>query len=751
MTGAPGTQGSTPRTVRRGPQLAAWGFLGGCVVVSAVAMLSPLGPDARATASTLGLLLVALSGAVWAVLASRRSTGLRRTGWALIATAGTFAMLGNLLAGQSGGTVVPQEYSFVSDLIVAASLAMVLLGAVFLPQHRWQGRELVTLLLDGVLIVAAVLVIATSLVFSDLLATAEGVLDRTTTLVIPVLDVLLVTVAGVLYLRSRGSDRWVMALIAGGSALYALADLHYALTLSQGTYTLGTWPDLGWIAGYAAISAAAVLEPGRTPDPGPVPRAPGSDAAGSVAIFSTLLLAGLVQVLVPVDSSVRTAQAVLWSVLIAVAAVRQVALSRENEALRVGLERRVAEQTADLRRLVHQTRVLVDSVGDGIYGVDHQGRVTFMNRSGQALLGLEDLGSIEGRHAHDAFHAPRPDGVPYPRAGCYVTEAIEHGGLAVGEEDSYVRVDGSLLAVEITASPLSVDGQEADGQGDDDRGAVVVFRDATARREMERIKEEFLSVVSHELRTPLTSIRGSLGLLSGGALGELPPAAAKIARLAEESSQRLARMINDMLDLERLGTGQVVLELEEVASDELVTTVVAELSGLSRMHGIGLVIEAAEGVAVVDGDRFVQVMTNLIGNAMKFSAPGDRVVVAARHRPERDEIRFEVRDTGRGIPTAQLDRIFERFHQVDSSDSRQKGGTGLGLAISRELVERMGGRIWAESVVGRGTSFFFTLPAGRTSTTAGSAAGSPGTSSTSPTPSTTPSTTSPTPDSTTRS
>ncbi len=100
---------------------------------------------ARPTASTLGLLLVALSGAVWAVLASRRSTGLRRTGWwALIATAGTFAMLGNLLAGQSGGTVVPQEYSFVSDLIVAASLAMVLLGAVFLPQHRWQGRELVT-------------------------------------------------------------------------------------------------------------------------------------------------------------------------------------------------------------------------------------------------------------------------------------------------------------------------------------------------------------------------------------------------------------------------------------------------------------------------------------------------------------------------------------------------------------------------------------------------------------------------------
>ena len=193
------------------------------------------------------------------------------------------------------------------------------------------------------------------------------------------------------------------------------------------------------------------------------------------------------------------------------------------------------------------------------------------------------------------------------------------------EADVYVRPDGETFPVEITASPLM----------DEDvvRGAVVVFRDVTQRREVDRMKNEFLSVVSHELRTPLTSIRGSLGLLAGGTLGDLTPRAQSMASIALESTERLTRLINDILDLERIETGTRPMELAAIDAAELLRASAKEMAGFARDSAIRVEIGDAPGRVLADRDRIVQTLTNLLGNAIKFSAPGEHR--ASRHHRAR--------------------------------------------------------------------------------------------------------------------
>ncbi len=238
-------------------------------------------------------------------------------------------------------------------------------------------------------------------------------------------------------------------------------------------------------------------------------------------------------------------------------------------------------------------------------------------------------------------------------------------------------------------------------------GAVVVFRDVTQRREVERMKDEFLSTVSHELRTPLTSMLGSLGML-GHAHRDLPGQAQRMVTIARRSCDRLLRIINDILDVERIRSGKVRMERTPLEVRAVLAGTMREMAALADASGITLVLGEAEGWAVADADRVTQTLTNIVGNAVKFAPPGTAVRLSAVAGDS--EVIFSVADQGRGIPADKLTLIFEPFEQVDSSDSREKGGTGIGLAICRGIVERHGGRIWAESELGEGTTVHFTLP-----------------------------------------
>jgi two-component system sensor histidine kinase VicK len=255
--------------------------------------------------------------------------------------------------------------------------------------------------------------------------------------------------------------------------------------------------------------------------------------------------------------------------------------------------------------------------------------------------------------------------------------------------------------VEYVACPLIANGVVT--------GTVVAFQDVTERRRLDRMKDEFISTVSHELRTPLTSLRAALGLISGGVLVKRPEKVTQMLDVAIGNTDRLVRLVNDILDFERIGSGKLELECARCEAVELLRRA-AELQNSSASDaGLHFEVDARPMELWADGNRVLQTLTNLIGNAVKFSFSGGTIRLSARALNEKEAV-IEVHDQGRGIPKEKLEVIFERFQQVDASDSRDMGGTGLGLAICRGIVRQHGGRIWAESEPGNGSSFYFTLP-----------------------------------------
>ncbi|HEY5381610.1 MAG TPA: response regulator [Acidobacteriaceae bacterium] len=217
-------------------------------------------------------------------------------------------------------------------------------------------------------------------------------------------------------------------------------------------------------------------------------------------------------------------------------------------------------------------------------------------------------------------------------------------------------------------------------------------------RQLDTLKDEFISTVSHELRTPLTSIRGALGLLSAGVLGKVDDKAANLLRIASSNTDRLVRLINDILDLERMESGRAPLQIRRCSLRDLVTQAVDTMNSMAQAAGVNLEIvpEPAETPITFDGDadRIQQVLTNLLSNAIKFSPSGSSVRI--RTGSDGNNLVLQVEDSGRGVPPDKLETIFDRFGQVEAADARQKGGTGLGLAICRSIVAQHGGTIWAE-------------------------------------------------------
>ncbi|WP_017296573.1 PAS domain S-box protein [Nodosilinea nodulosa] len=275
----------------------------------------------------------------------------------------------------------------------------------------------------------------------------------------------------------------------------------------------------------------------------------------------------------------------------------------------------------------------------------------------------------------------------------------------------YISKQGTVIPVLINISLVhDIDGTPL--------YCIEHVQDIREQLKVERMKDEFVSIVSHELRTPITSINGSLVLLNSGIYDARPEKARNMLQVAIRNSDRLVRLVDDILSFERLESGKVQLEKEDCAVAHLLYQAIDAVQPLADQSGITLALTPLTATLWAAPDGIIQVLTNLLSNAVKFSSPGGTVWVNASTERLDDSasnlsVLFTVQDHGRGIPADKLETIFDQFQQVDASDSRHKGGTGLGLSICKNIVEQHGGSIWVESCLGQGSTFFFTVPLGR--------------------------------------
>jgi PAS domain S-box-containing protein len=358
---------------------------------------------------------------------------------------------------------------------------------------------------------------------------------------------------------------------------------------------------------------------------------------------------------------------------------------------------KLAESNA---RRARESALILNSGTDGILGINLDNRISFINPAAERMLGAT-LADLETKSIHAAIHHSHPDGTPWSETDCLRTIAMRNGESSATVGDVFWRPDGTSFPVEYSSTAMF------DEQGKQ-LGAVVMFRDVTERRAIERLKNEFVSTVSHELRTPLTSIRGALGLLSSGLLGPLQEKGQRMLAIAVSNTDRLVRLINDILDLERIESGKVELLQTQVDATVVMQQALEGVQSMGDEAGVRLLLVPATATLWGDSDRIIQTLTNLLGNAIKFSPRQTTVTLTGTTRGA--EFVFCVADQGRGVPEEKLETIFDRFSQVDASDSRDKGGSGLGLAICQSIVNAHGGRIWAEKNEPAGSRFQFTIP-----------------------------------------
>jgi PAS domain S-box-containing protein len=362
-------------------------------------------------------------------------------------------------------------------------------------------------------------------------------------------------------------------------------------------------------------------------------------------------------------------------------------------------------------------RAILDSADYAIVSTDVHGTVTTMNATAARWFGYraeEVVGKRTPELWHDAQEIAARAAALSQELGTPVTPgfAVFTAKIRPGYKDesewTLRRKDGSRFSGILSATDLT-----------DSSGAVVgylgVLSDVTERKQREaqldRLKREFISTVSHELRTPLTSIRGSLGLVAAGVLGALPEKAQGMINIAHQNSERLVRIINDILDVEKIESGKLELQIGNVAIVALLREALEFNAPYGEKYHVRFELERgpAELQVRADPDRLMQVLANLLSNAAKFSPPG--AVVRVRAHPTGARIRVAVQDSGMGIPEGFRGRVFEKFAQADGSSARRFEGTGLGLSITKRLVEAMGGSIDFTTEAGRGTTFFFDLPA----------------------------------------
>lgn len=392
--------------------------------------------------------------------------------------------------------------------------------------------------------------------------------------------------------------------------------------------------------------------------------------------------------------SIALAQAQLLENLEEIVEVRTAELKDVNRNLHQEISDRMQAEEA-LRQSEEQLRLIANALPVLIAYVDKQQKYCFNNQAYEDWLG-KSLSEIHGCHLRDVWGEDS-----YQRMQSHVEAALS--GYVVTYENEIALRYGISRSVNVSYIP-HVDEQNTV------KGFFSLVSDISDRKAIERMKDEFISVVSHELRTPLTSLHSALKILATGRLGTLSTDGQQMLEIADENTERLVRLVNNVLDLQRIESGNFTMEKQACNATDLMIQATEAMQPMAQQHGVTLLIQPMNIQIWVDSDYMVQALTNLLSNAIKFSSPGGTVRLTVELL-QQSEVLFCVRDDGQGIPQSKLESIFERFQQVDSSDSRKKGGTGLGLAICRKIIEQHEGRIWAESTLGEGSTFSFTLPA----------------------------------------
>jgi signal transduction histidine kinase len=342
-----------------------------------------------------------------------------------------------------------------------------------------------------------------------------------------------------------------------------------------------------------------------------------------------------------------------------------------------------------------ELEAILRGIGDGVIVTDTHLSLLLMNPVAVRIFKL-------GRDVPPGAFVPEL--IPNEQFDSLLREALENPERAAIKEIEFGAQDNKPPVIyQGLASVIS----GAEGQI---RGLVAVLRDITSQKELERMKSNFLSVVSHELKTPLHSIKGFVDIILMGKTGTVTDVQRDFLTTVKQQTGQLQNLINDLLEFSRLESGQVKLRIEKVSLAALADRVIGKLAPLASDARLRLISSFSDGFPLVEADetRLEQVLTNLVDNAIKFSQAGGQVVVEGRDLGE--QVQVSVRDTGIGIPMEEQERIFDRFYQVDGGSTRQHRGTGLGLTICKHIIENHHGRIWVESELGEGSTFYFVLP-----------------------------------------
>ncbi|MFZ0828139.1 MAG: ATP-binding protein [Verrucomicrobiia bacterium] len=359
---------------------------------------------------------------------------------------------------------------------------------------------------------------------------------------------------------------------------------------------------------------------------------------------------------------------------------------REVQAETEDLQRRQQQTTIDAKA---QQQVLFNSMLEGLLLLDRNRRIYLANRAFKNLFGLKT--ELRGKTILEALRVHEL---------AALVERVEGDGQVF---------DYELKLPELSERWLQVNAAAISNSAGEREGTILVFHDLTRLKQLERTREEFVANVSHELRTPLSLIKGYVETLLDGARTN-PEVAERFLKIIERNAQRLDLLIQDLLTISALESGRIKLSVQPVELPPLVEKVLFDLKPPADNKGIVLVNSLPQLTATADANRLEQVLANLVDNAIKYGRAQGSVTVGGR-KTEDGKIELFVQDDGPGIPTEALDRVFERFYRVDKARSREQGGTGLGLSIVKHIVHNHGGKVWVKSELGKGATFFFTLPA----------------------------------------